>query len=308
MARSISRVASRCFTVSRRSCCFFPPRESQLDLGNPALIKIHAEGHQRQALLLNFARQSLQLFLVQQQPAGAQGVMIHDVPMTIFANVTVMQDRFPFGHRGIGFAQIDPALPERLHFRAFQDQPGFDLFLNRIVVKTPCDYSRSVLSSDLETCSVAGSFEKGGTMPGRGPGHQLTLPVSRPRIPSHARLFLLPIGYQGNFSKPRVCDAPLGVSSPKQWNALVGEVVAAHTWPTRIKFRKLHVAVDNSVWLHQLLYLKATIMETIQAQMEELQLEDIIFRIGELPESREDAGRRAHRAGSRFPRCGEGSS
>ena len=74
----------------------------------------------------------------------------------------------------------------------------------------------------------------------------------------------------------------------KQWNALVGEVVAAHTWPTRIKFRKLHVAVDNSVWLHQLLYLKATLMENIQTQMEELQLEDIIFRIGELPEPRED--------------------
>ncbi len=75
----------------------------------------------------------------------------------------------------------------------------------------------------------------------------------------------------------------------KQWKVLVGEVVAAHTWPARIKFRKLHVAVDNSVWLHQLLYLKATIMENIQAQMEELQLEDIIFRIGELPEAREDA-------------------
>lgn len=73
----------------------------------------------------------------------------------------------------------------------------------------------------------------------------------------------------------------------KQWKGLVGEVVAAHTWPTRIKFRKLHVAVDNSVWLHQLLYLKATLMENIQTQMEELQLEDIIFWIGELPKLRE---------------------
>ena len=75
----------------------------------------------------------------------------------------------------------------------------------------------------------------------------------------------------------------------KQWKALVGEVVAAHTWPTRIKFRKLHVAVDNSVWLHQLLYLKARLLENVQAQMEELQLEDIIFRIGELPEACEDS-------------------
>ena len=74
-----------------------------------------------------------------------------------------------------------------------------------------------------------------------------------------------------------------------QWTALVGEVVAAHTWPGRIKFRKLYVAVDNAVWLHQLRYLKATLLENIHAQMEELQLEDIIFRIGELPEPREDA-------------------
>lgn len=74
----------------------------------------------------------------------------------------------------------------------------------------------------------------------------------------------------------------------KEWTALVGEVVAAHTWPGRIKFRKLYVAVDNSVWLHQLRYLKATLLEKIHAQMEELQLEDIIFRIGELPELRAD--------------------
>ena len=76
----------------------------------------------------------------------------------------------------------------------------------------------------------------------------------------------------------------------KEWKALVGEVVAAHTWPARIKFRKLYVAVDNSVWLHQLRYLKATLLENIQARMEELQLEDIIFRIGELPEPHEDTG------------------
>ena len=82
----------------------------------------------------------------------------------------------------------------------------------------------------------------------------------------------------------RLCEYRL----QKQWKALVGEVVASHTWPARIKFRKLHVAVDNSVWLHQLMYLKTTLMENIQAQMEDLHLEDIIFWIGEIPESPED--------------------
>ena len=82
----------------------------------------------------------------------------------------------------------------------------------------------------------------------------------------------------------RLCEYRL----QQQWKALVGEVVASHTWPVRVKFRKLYVAVDNSVWLHQLRYLKTTLMENIQAQMEELHLEDIIFRIGEIPEPRED--------------------
>ena len=79
----------------------------------------------------------------------------------------------------------------------------------------------------------------------------------------------------------------------KQWKTLVGEATATHTWPTRIKFHKLHVLVDNSVWLHQLTYLKLSLLEKIQAEMTELSVDDIIFRIGELPEaSKEDSLRR----------------
>lgn len=70
----------------------------------------------------------------------------------------------------------------------------------------------------------------------------------------------------------------------KQWETLVGEATAAHTWPTRIKFHKLHVLVDNSVWLHQLTYLKRSLLEKIQAEMTELSVDDIIFRIGEIPD------------------------
>lgn len=75
-----------------------------------------------------------------------------------------------------------------------------------------------------------------------------------------------------------------------QWKDVVGEVLAAHTWPTRIRFRKLFVAVGNSVWLHQLMYLKSTLMEKIHEQAPDLQLRDLVFRIGEIPEhSRDDA-------------------
>lgn len=63
----------------------------------------------------------------------------------------------------------------------------------------------------------------------------------------------------------------------------MGDVMAAHTWPTRIRFRKLFVAVENSVWLHQLMYLKSTLMEKIESEAPDLYLKDIVFRIGEIP-------------------------
>lgn len=69
-----------------------------------------------------------------------------------------------------------------------------------------------------------------------------------------------------------------------QWKDIVGEVLAAHTWPTRIRFRKLFIAVETTVWLHQLTYLKSTLMEKIQSQTPNLYLKDIVFRIGEIPE------------------------
>lgn len=74
----------------------------------------------------------------------------------------------------------------------------------------------------------------------------------------------------------------------KQWKTLVGESTAAHTWPTRIKFHKLHVLVDNSVWLHQLTYLKRSLLEKIQLEMTGLSVNDIIFRIGEIPDCPEE--------------------
>lgn len=73
-----------------------------------------------------------------------------------------------------------------------------------------------------------------------------------------------------------------------QWRSIVGEVLAAHTYPTKIRFRKLFVAVENSVWLHQLIYLKSTLFEKIQSNAPDLSLNDVVFRIGEIPERKLD--------------------
>ncbi len=69
----------------------------------------------------------------------------------------------------------------------------------------------------------------------------------------------------------------------QQWKTIAGTFVASHTWPTGIRFHTLYVAVENSVWLHQLTYLKATLLEKIQSETKEIELQDIIFRIGDIP-------------------------
>jgi len=67
------------------------------------------------------------------------------------------------------------------------------------------------------------------------------------------------------------------------WPEVVGEVLAAHTSPLRIKFRKLYVTVENSMWLHQLTFLKGTVLEKIHSAIGQDLLTDIIFRVGEIP-------------------------
>ena len=70
----------------------------------------------------------------------------------------------------------------------------------------------------------------------------------------------------------------------ERWAGIVGMSIAAHTRPDRIKFRKLYVIVENSVWLQQLMFLKPTLLEKINAAMEQPLINDMAFRIGEWAE------------------------
>ena len=70
-----------------------------------------------------------------------------------------------------------------------------------------------------------------------------------------------------------------------RWPEVVGEVLAAHTSPSRIKFRKLYITVENSMWLHQLTFLKGAILEKIHSEIGQGLLADVIFRVGEIPTS-----------------------
>ena len=69
----------------------------------------------------------------------------------------------------------------------------------------------------------------------------------------------------------------------QNWAEIVGRPLAAHTRPDSIKFRKLWVAAESSVWLQQLVFLKPVLFEKIKALPQGSLISDMGFRVGEIP-------------------------
>ena len=69
----------------------------------------------------------------------------------------------------------------------------------------------------------------------------------------------------------------------RNWVAMVGEPIASNTWPDQIRYKKLYLLVHNSVWLHQLTFLKPTLLHKLNSVDGGELVTDIVFRVGELP-------------------------
>lgn len=69
----------------------------------------------------------------------------------------------------------------------------------------------------------------------------------------------------------------------RDWVSIVGEPIASNTWPDQIRYKKLYLLVHNSVWLHQLTFLKPTLLHKINAVAGRELIADIVLRVGEIP-------------------------
>ncbi|MCE9535978.1 MAG: DUF721 domain-containing protein [Nitrospirae bacterium] len=69
----------------------------------------------------------------------------------------------------------------------------------------------------------------------------------------------------------------------RNWVSIVGEPMASNTWPDQIRYKKLYLLVHNSVWLHQLTFLKPTLIEKLNKVVGTELITDIVLRIGTLP-------------------------
>jgi len=64
------------------------------------------------------------------------------------------------------------------------------------------------------------------------------------------------------------------------WDRIVGEKVSQNAQPSAFKGKLLLVEVNSSVWMHQLQFLKADILQKINESLGEEWVEDIKFKIG----------------------------
>jgi predicted nucleic acid-binding Zn ribbon protein len=71
----------------------------------------------------------------------------------------------------------------------------------------------------------------------------------------------------------------------RDWVSIVGEPIASNTWPDQIRYKKLYLLVHNSVWLHQLTFLKPTLIQKLNSVAGVELVTDIVLRVGELPEA-----------------------
>ena len=68
----------------------------------------------------------------------------------------------------------------------------------------------------------------------------------------------------------------------QHWGDIAGAAVAAHTRPDTIRFKKLYLIVENSVWLQQLTFLKPALIERINVSAGHQVVSDIVLRVGDV--------------------------
>ena len=209
--------------------------------------------------------------------------MVHDIAVAVLADMTIVQSRFFFFFRSIGLPQIHTPFPKRFHFRTFQDQASLDFFLNSIVMK----------SFPVRGSSFIMMFRFHVRQPGEGMGVRERYRADILRV-AHIVRRIVEYRPMESFTSFQVILQ--GVARRQgfdmrlwehrlqtRWKDVVGEVLAAHTYPSRIRFRKLSITVENSVWLHQLTFLKDTLLAKIHAEVGEHLLTDVTFRVGDIP-------------------------
>ena len=82
----------------------------------------------------------------------------------------------------------------------------------------------------------------------------------------------------------------LEFSLQEHWTEIVGDHVGRHTWPDSIRHHKLYLVAENSVWMHQLLFLKPELLAKINAVSDGEAITDIVMHVGSVATAQDSNG------------------
>ena len=68
----------------------------------------------------------------------------------------------------------------------------------------------------------------------------------------------------------------------KNWPAIAGQPVASHTRPDHIRFKKLYLVAENSVWVQHLTFLKPELVAKVNAAAGGAVISDVVLRVGSI--------------------------
>ncbi|MBI5776018.1 MAG: DUF721 domain-containing protein [Nitrospirae bacterium] len=74
----------------------------------------------------------------------------------------------------------------------------------------------------------------------------------------------------------------------KNWPEIAGEQIAAHTRPDQIKFKKLYLIAESSVWIQHLTFLKPELIEKVNAAAGRSLVTDVVLRVGQVSRADKD--------------------
>jgi hypothetical protein len=66
----------------------------------------------------------------------------------------------------------------------------------------------------------------------------------------------------------------------KNWPDIAGEPIASHTRPDQIKFKKLYLIAESSVWIQHLMFLKPELIGKVNAAAGSAMIADLVLRVG----------------------------
>jgi hypothetical protein len=72
------------------------------------------------------------------------------------------------------------------------------------------------------------------------------------------------------------------------WNKAVGPQISAQTHPDRLRKNTLFVKVSNSIWMHQLQFMKLEIIDKTNKILGKEMIKDVYFSLGVIPKNEEN--------------------